>query len=92
MLLKHPSVLECAVIGVPDAEWGEVVTAFVTLRPGHEVSDVALDQLCLDNVARYKRPKSYYRVEALPKSSYGKILKTELRAKVAAKIKEEPDG
>lgn len=92
VLLKHPSVLECAVIGVPDAEWGEVVTAFVTLRPGHEVSDAALDQLCLDNVARYKRPKSYHRVEALPKSSYGKILKTELRAKVAAKIKEHSDG
>jgi long-chain acyl-CoA synthetase len=53
------------------------------------VSDDALDQLCLDHVARYKRPKSYHRVEALPKSSYGKILKTELRAQLAAKrIKE----
>jgi long-chain acyl-CoA synthetase len=46
------------------------------------VSDVELDQLCLDNVARYKRPRSYHRVSALPKSSYGKILKTELRAQI----------
>ena len=53
--------------------------AFVVTRPGATLGPAELDQLCLDNIARFKRPKDYKFVEALPKNNYGKILKTELR-------------
>lgn len=79
VLLRHPDVLECAVIGRPHADWGEEVVAFVRPHPGASVSSESLDALCLDNIARFKRPKEYVVVEDLPKNNYGKILKTELR-------------
>jgi long-chain acyl-CoA synthetase len=80
VLLCHPGVAEVSVIGVADAEWGERVVAFVVRRPDAAGLDAAaLDRLCLDNIARFKRPKEYRFVERLPKNSYGKILKTELR-------------
>ncbi len=75
ILLTHPLVREVAVIGRPDREWGEVVVAFVVGTAEPE----ALDRLCLDHIARFKRPKEYVLVDALPKNNYGKILKTELR-------------
>jgi len=75
VLLKHSSVREVSVIGRPHAEWGEVVVAYVVgeARPGE------LDELCLSEIARFKRPKDYVFVDALPKNNYGKILKTDLR-------------
>jgi long-chain acyl-CoA synthetase len=79
VLLKHPGVLECSVIGRPHPDWGEEVLAYVVAKPGAGVNDKALDQLCLDNIARFKRPKGYRFVDALPKNNYGKVLKTELR-------------
>jgi long-chain acyl-CoA synthetase len=72
-------VLECGVASRPHAEWGEEVIAFVVKRPGMDVTPAELDKLCLDNIARFKRPKGYRFVEHLPKNNYGKILKTELR-------------
>lgn len=83
VLLRHPGVLECAVIGRPHADWGEEVVAFVRPHPGATVTTAELDQLCLDNIARFKRPKEYRLVEDLPKNNYGKILKTELRRTLA---------
>jgi len=82
VLLTHPAVLEAAVVSRPHAEWGEEVIAFVVRREGADVSAPALDRLCLDNIARFKRPKSYRFVDALPKNNYGKILKTELRERL----------
>ena len=79
VLLKHDSVLETSVVGRPHPDWGEEVVAFVTRRPGSNVTEEELDRLCLENIARFKRPKSYRFVDALPKNNYGKILKTELR-------------
>jgi long-chain acyl-CoA synthetase len=79
VLLKHPAIYECAVVGRPHADWGEEVVAFVVPHPGQQVSAEELDRLCLENIARFKRPKDYRFVEALAKNNYGKILKTELR-------------
>jgi long-chain acyl-CoA synthetase len=77
-LLTHPQVIEASVVGRPDPEWGEVVVAFVVCSP--VLSAAELDAHCLAQVARFKRPKHYHFVEALPKNHYGKVLKTELRA------------
>ena len=79
VLLTHPGVLEAAVVGRPHADWGEEVIAFVVTHEGADVAAPALDRLCLDNIARFKRPKGYRFVASLPKNNYGKILKTELR-------------
>jgi long-chain acyl-CoA synthetase len=79
VLLRHPALLECSVVGRPHADWGEEVIAFVVVRDGRAVDDHALDALCLEHIARFKRPRAYHRVASLPKNSYGKVLKTELR-------------
>ena len=85
-LLLHPGVRATAVVGRPDAEWGETVVAFVVAADGAAPPPVEdLDRTCLDHIARFKRPKDYVFVEALPKNNYGKILKTELRAMDAAR-------
>ncbi|MET0900933.1 MAG: AMP-binding protein [Mycobacterium sp.] len=80
-LLEHPGVSEACVVGAPDPEWGEVVVAFIVGAAGY--SDAAvLDAHLLERIARFKRPKRYEFVEELPKNSYGKVLKRELRAKL----------
>jgi long-chain acyl-CoA synthetase len=84
VLLTAPGVAEVAVVGAPDAEWGEVVVAFVVARPGAALEAAALDAHCLAHLARFKRPKRYEYVDALPKNHYGKVLKTELRTRAAA--------
>jgi acyl-CoA synthetase (AMP-forming)/AMP-acid ligase II len=83
-LLAHAGVSEACVVGAPDAEWGEVVVAFVVRAEGSDVTPQALDAHCLARIARFKRPKRYEFVAALPKNNYGKVLKRELRARLAA--------
>ena len=82
-LLTAPGVAEVAVVGAPDAEWGEAVVAFVVPRPGASPTPAALDAHCLAQMARFKRPKRYVFVDALPNNNYGKVLKTALRARLA---------
>jgi acyl-CoA synthetase (AMP-forming)/AMP-acid ligase II len=77
VLLRHPAVAECSVVGRPHPEWGEEVVAFIVRRGG--VTAQELDALCLEHIARFKRPRDYRFVDALPKNNYGKVLKTELR-------------
>jgi long-chain acyl-CoA synthetase len=79
VLLLHPAVAEVSVVGRPHADWGEEVVAFVVARPDATLDEATLDRLCLDHIARFKRPKAYRFVAALPKNNYGKVLKTELR-------------
>lgn len=86
-LLCHPHVEAAAVVGRPDPEWGESVVAFV-VTDGTDPSTEELDRTCLDRIARFKRPKDYYFVDALPTNNYGKVLKRELRDR----LREESAG
>jgi long-chain acyl-CoA synthetase len=83
ILLEHAKVREVSVIGRPDPEWGEVVVAYVV----GDADRKELDALCLNGIARFKRPKDYVFVGALPKNNYGKVLKTELRELDSKKTK-----
>ncbi len=80
VLLRAPGVAEVSVIGRPDAEWGEVVVAYVVAESGANVTPELLDGHCVAEMARFKRPKDYRLVGELPKNNYGKVLKTELRS------------
>ena len=78
-LLEHPGVVEAGVVGAKDEEWGEIVVAFVV----GGVAPAELDAHLLDRIARFKRPKRYLFVDELPKNSYGKVLKRELRERLS---------
>jgi len=84
VLLTAPGVAEVSVVGAPDPEWGEAVVAFVVALPGAVVDAQQLDAHCMAHIARFKRPKRYEWVDALPKNNYGKVLKTELRTRLQA--------
>jgi long-chain acyl-CoA synthetase len=90
VLLRHSAVAEVSVVGAPDADWGECVVAFVVAAPGATPEPAALDALCLDHLARFKRPKRYVMMDALPKNNYGKVLKTELRRRLADREESPP--
>ena len=80
-LAKHPGVAACAVIGVPDDEWGERVHAVIVPAAGVDLSLDDLREHSKQHIAGYKAPRSFEIVEALPVSGAGKVLKRELRAK-----------
>jgi len=76
----HPDVLEVAVIGVPDATWGEAVKAVCVPKPGHEIDPASVIAWARERLASYKTPKSVDIIPALPRNPSGKILRRELRA------------
>ncbi|MEU7693785.1 AMP-binding protein [Microbispora hainanensis] len=79
-IARHPAVLECAVIGVPDEEWGESVKAVVVLKPGMQATEQEIIDQARKHLASYQKPRSVDFVAELPKAPTGKILKRELRA------------
>lgn len=89
-LLRHEAVIEVSVVGQPHPEWGEQVVAFVVREPGSEAAAQDLDAFCLGHMARFKRPRRYCFVDTLPKNNYGKVLKTELRKRLASDLEEAP--
>ena len=78
VLLLYPRVLEVSIVGRKHEDWGEEVVAYVVSRDGASIEKSELDQICLDHIARFKRPKKYIFIDALPKNNYGKVLKAEL--------------
>ena len=79
VLAEHPSVMEVAIIGVPDDTWGESVKAVVALKPDTTATEEELIAFCQESLAKFKCPKSVDIIEALPRNPTGKILKRELR-------------
>jgi acyl-CoA synthetase (AMP-forming)/AMP-acid ligase II len=82
VLYEHPAVLEAAVVGLPDARWGEVPRAFIVVQPGADTGDVTAEALiahCRGRLAGFKTPKEIVFLDALPRTPSGKVLKRELR-------------
>lgn len=79
VIYTHPSVMDCAVIGVDDEKWGETVKAVITLKPGKQVTESEIVDLCRKNLASYKKPTSVSIIEEMPRTASGKILKRRLR-------------
>ena len=78
-IAQHSGVLECAVIGVPDDEWGEAVKAVVVMKPGEHASEQEIIDKAKQHLASYQKPRSVDFVSELPKAPTGKILKRQLR-------------
>ena len=88
VLLRHPAVSEVSVVGRAHRDWGEEVVAFLVLKLGAHATVEELDALCLQHIARFKRPKLYRYVDGLPKNNYGKVMKRALRDRLEAENRE----
>jgi fatty-acyl-CoA synthase len=87
-LLRHPAVLEVAVVGMPHPTWGESPHAFVVLRPGEQLEDSNLRAFARDALAHFKVPSAFHFVNELPKTATGKVQKFVLRGRSAAIVRQ----
>jgi long-chain acyl-CoA synthetase len=81
-LYAYPDVQECAVIGTPDKEWGEKVTAFILPKPDRTIDERELKDFLKARLSAYKVPKRFFSVDDFPRSPAGKLLKRELRESI----------
>jgi malonyl-CoA/methylmalonyl-CoA synthetase len=79
VLLEHPAISECAVIGLPDDTWGEVVAVAVVLHQGNTLGRVELEAWCRERLSSYRIPRKYLEVETLPRNAMGKLSKPSIR-------------
>ncbi len=86
VVYTHPAVSEAAVVGVPDPQWGERVTAVVVLRDGASATEADIITTCRDRLAGFKSPKSVFFVDEIPKNVSGKILKRNIRDDLAERL------
>ena len=89
VLFAHPKVKEACTVGMPDAYRGETVVAYVVANPGERVTEEEIKKHCRENLAAYKVPRKIFFIDELPKSSIGKILRRELRARAAESARSE---
>jgi acyl-CoA synthetase (AMP-forming)/AMP-acid ligase II len=87
IIYRHPKIVECAVIGVHDDQWGESIKAVVVRKQGEQLTEEEVIDHCKLHLASYKKPKSVDFVDALPRNAAGKVLKTELRKKYGKSVK-----
>ena len=86
---SHPGVAEVAVVGAPDAQFGESVIAYVVRRDGAELDAAGVIEHCRANLASYKKPKHVFFMEKLPRNASGKVLKPDLRKQAIAEVAAE---
>ena len=92
VVVSHDAVADCAVVGVPDARWGEVGVAYVALREGARLDDGELRELLSARLARYKVPRHVEFLDALPRNATGKIRRVDLRTRAASTYTDQDTG
>jgi fatty-acyl-CoA synthase len=84
VLMQHPAVQDCAVIGLPDEKWGERVTAVLQILPGRSAGAAEFKAFVKERIGSVKTPKQVEIWPDLPRSKVGKVLKTEIKAQLRA--------